>query len=597
MIDMPLEQLKQYRGSNPKPADFDEYWDKALRDLEQTDMEVSITESDFVMPGVKCFDIYFTGVKGGRIYAKLVRPEKIRGKAPAVLRFHGYSSHSGEWAQYLDMVAAGFVVAALDTRGQAGKSEDINPVRGNTWRGHIIRGLSDPDPENLQFRQCFLDTVALTRIVMSLNYVDENKVVAMGASMGGGLAIACAALEPKIAKVVPTYPFLCDYKRVWNMDLPTVAYSELKDYFRMFDPLHEREEEIFTKLGYIDIQHLAPRIKGEVYFTTGLSDSTCPPSSAFAAYNNIVAPKMLRIYPDFGHEAIPYHDDGVFQFLKDLLCDTDASDVPYDAKSAVVADDETMPYPRVCAHRGFNTVAPENSMPAFGAAIALGAEEIEFDLWPTSDGEIVSIHDPVLDRVSDGSGFVFKHTYDELAKFDFGSKFSEKFAGLRIVKFEEILRKYSHQVIMNVHVKAIDDTSDYDEETFKKIVALIDKYDCRRHVYFMGTENILKVAMKVAPDICRCAGEHTDATDGKCESTIVERAIKYGCKKVQFFRPHFKPEMIKKAHENGIRCNVFWSDETELTEEYLSMGIDTILTNDYNIISQIVDKYKRSNNI
>jgi len=49
--------------------------------------------------------------------------------------------------------------------------------------------------------------------------------------------------------------------------------------------------------------------------------------------------------------------------------------------SCVKPDEDAMPYPRVCAHRGFNTIAPENSMPAFGAAIALGAEEIEFDLW------------------------------------------------------------------------------------------------------------------------------------------------------------------------------------------------------------------------
>ena len=55
------------------------------------------------------------------------------------------------------------------------------------------------------------------------------------------------------------------------------------------------------------------------------------------------------------------------------------------AGSAIVRHDEIMPYPRVCAHRGFNTVAPENSLPAFGAAVAMGAEEIEFDLWFTKE--------------------------------------------------------------------------------------------------------------------------------------------------------------------------------------------------------------------
>ena len=59
--------------------------------------------------------------------------------------------------------------------------------------------------------------------------------------------------------------------------------------------------------------------------------------------------------------------------------------------ASVVQTDALMPYPRLCAHRGFNTVAPENSMPAFGAAIALGAQEIEFDLRTTKDGVLVSI--------------------------------------------------------------------------------------------------------------------------------------------------------------------------------------------------------------
>lgn len=80
-----------------------------------------------------------------------------------------------------------------------------------------------------------------------------------------------------------------------------------------------------------------------------------------------------------------------------------------------------MPYPRLCAHRGFNTVAPENSLPAYGAAVALGAEEIEFDLWSTKDGVIVSCHDSTLDRVSDGTGVISDHTYEELLQLDFGA--------------------------------------------------------------------------------------------------------------------------------------------------------------------------------
>lgn len=256
------------------------------------------------------------------------------------------------------------------------------------------------------------------------------------------------------------------------------------------------------------------------------------------------------------------------------------------AGSAVIKHNMLMPYPRVCAHRGFNTVAPENSMPAFGAAAALGAEEIEFDLWNTKDEEIVSIHDPSLERVSDGEGYVYEHTYEELLKYDFGAKFAEEFKGLKIIKFEEILQKFACHVIMNIHIKTIDNKCMYNEVRLKKIIDLIRRYDCEKYVYFMsGNDNVLRMAKTLAPDICCCVGGGDEPYE------MVERALDIGCEKVQLFKPYFNQEMIDKAHENGIRCNVFWSDDEEETKKFLDMGIDTILTNDYQRISQVVKNY------
>ena len=101
------------------------------------------------------------------------------------------------------------------------------------------------------------------------------------------LALACAALEPRIQKVALAYPFLCDYQRVWEMDLSQEAYEELRQHFRWFDPRHERETEVFTRLGCIDCQHLAPRIQANVLMITALMDRECPPSTQFAAYNRL----------------------------------------------------------------------------------------------------------------------------------------------------------------------------------------------------------------------------------------------------------------------------------------------------------------------
>ena len=254
---------------------------------------------------------------GARIYAKYVRPKNGPKPHPAVLQFHGYSGNSGDWQDKLSFVSEGLAIAALDCRGQGGRSEDNAPIKGNTHHGHFIRGLDDA-PEKLLFRSFFLDTAQLARVVMGFDEVDAARVGTTGGSQGGALSIACAALVPEIKRCVSVYPFLSDYKRVWEMDLAKDAYAELKTFFRHFDPRHEREDEIFSRLGYIDVKNLALRIKAETLLGISLMDTICPPSTQFAVFNNISAKKDAVIYPDFGHEGLPGFSDRAFDFLLGL---------------------------------------------------------------------------------------------------------------------------------------------------------------------------------------------------------------------------------------------------------------------------------------
>lgn len=319
IIDMPLKELKTYMGCSPRPADLDAYWDRALAEMNATNPSPEFIPAEFQVPGFECFDLYFTGVRNGRVHCKLIKPQHLNKPAPAMLLFHGYSGDCGDWQSKLNFASLGFVVCAMDARGQGGLSQDKNPVAGNTLNGHIIRGLDDPDPDNLYFRQVYLDTAMMAKIVMELDYVDETRVGAHGGSQGGALTVACASLVPEIKKAAPQYPFLCDYKRVWDMDMDERAYADIRQYLRNFDPTHERIDEMFNKLGYIDLQNLSPRIKAEVLMFTGLMDNVCPPSTQFAMYNKITSPKNVVIYPDFGHEGLKGSGDKVMQFFLSLL--------------------------------------------------------------------------------------------------------------------------------------------------------------------------------------------------------------------------------------------------------------------------------------
>ncbi len=257
------------------------------------------------------------------------------------------------------------------------------------------------------------------------------------------------------------------------------------------------------------------------------------------------------------------------------------------AGSAIVRHDDLMPYPRTCAHRGFNTVAPENSMAAFGAAVAMGAEEIEFDLWATKDGVLVSSHDPTLERVSNGTGKIYEKTYDELLQLDFGVKHGEEFKGMKILRFDEILKKFACHVIMNIHIKIWDCA--FEKDYVEEIVSLVRQYDCEKWVYFMScNDKMLRKLHDYAPDLKICAGVYDN------NDNLVDRAVALGAQKVQFISwAPFSKAHVEKARAHGLICNICQADDEGKAREYMEMGVDTILTNDYGRISQIVKEYKR----
>lgn len=318
LVDMSLDKLREYQGRNPRPADFDEFWDAALAELDTIDPKVEMKPHPFPSFIADCYELTFTSTKGARIFAKFAKPKNTEGKKiPAVVMFHGLSGCSDEWNRLMVYVSQGYCIAFMDVRGQGGYSEDVGGALGTTYTKPFTRGL-DGDPKDLLMRDVFLDTALLTRIVMGLDYVDETRVGVTGGSQGGALSVACAALVPEVKLCAPIFPYLSDYKRVWEMDLAKGAYEGLSYYMRHFDPRHEREDETFMKLGYIDIQFLAPRIRAKVMMGTGLMDTTCPPSTQFAMYNKLTCEKEVLIYPDYGHETIKGHTDKIFEFMAQL---------------------------------------------------------------------------------------------------------------------------------------------------------------------------------------------------------------------------------------------------------------------------------------
>ncbi|SJZ76787.1 cephalosporin-C deacetylase [Pilibacter termitis] len=313
MID--LTKLENYKGTGNKPDDFEQYWDTALAELAEFPLNYELEEIEFHSNVARAYHLWFTSPDGARIHAQLLTPKETAGKKfKGLLQFHGYHGDSGDWVDKIGAVAEGFVVAALDARGQGGLSEDNTKTSGGVLKGLIIRGMEE-GCDNLYYKRVYLDCAHIAKILMAFDFVDETRIFAQGASQGGALTVACAALVPQIKKIIATYPFLCDYRKAFNLGAQTSAFEEIPYWFQFRDPLHKREEEIFNTLSYIDLQHLAPRIKAEVVWVMGMQDTIVPPETQLSAYNNITSKKRLIALPEYGHEYLPKVSDELQGFF------------------------------------------------------------------------------------------------------------------------------------------------------------------------------------------------------------------------------------------------------------------------------------------
>ncbi|RYF00785.1 MAG: hypothetical protein EOO78_11375 [Oxalobacteraceae bacterium] len=112
------------------------------------------------------------------------------------------------------------------------------------------------------------------------------------------------------------------------------------------------------------------------------------------------------------------------------------------------------PYPKVLAHRGGGTLAPENTLAGLRRGMEAGYRAIEFDVMLARDGVPVVLHDPFLGRTLAGAGHVYDYDAHELAAMDAGAWFARAFEGEPVPLFVEFARFCkAHGVWMNIEIK------------------------------------------------------------------------------------------------------------------------------------------------
>jgi glycerophosphoryl diester phosphodiesterase len=231
--------------------------------------------------------------------------------------------------------------------------------------------------------------------------------------------------------------------------------------------------------------------------------------------------------------------------------------------------------PILVAHRGWSARFAENSAPAFAAAIAAGADEIELDVRVSADGGLFVCHDDTLERVSDLSGPAGDAAMTDLRTAGVRMPDGTILPGLGFTTLDDVLTWFGRHVVLNLHVKEGVAPSAVLAGLERRVV----EPGMRRH-YVAGDAAVLATAMRRCPDIPRClVSSRTENVPA-----MLATAVELGCERVQFFHGNCDRDDVHEARTMGLITNYYFADDVETAETLLAKGIDALLTNDIGVL-------------
>ena len=224
------------------------------------------------------------------------------------------------------------------------------------------------------------------------------------------------------------------------------------------------------------------------------------------------------------------------------------------------------------AHRGFSSHYPENTMLAFEHAVAAGCEGIELDVQLSKDGQVVIIHDEMVDRTTDGTGLVRDYTLEELQKFNAAAKFASPCQPQHIPTLREYFEFMKDKPqFTNIELKNGIFVYPQLEE---KVLELIREFKLEDRTAFSSFNHYSMVkCKKLAPHI---------PTGLLTSSWIVDAGAygqKLGADYINAQYCSFTPENIQEIEDHGLGCNAWTVNREEDLRRLIAAGITSVITN------------------
>ncbi len=228
--------------------------------------------------------------------------------------------------------------------------------------------------------------------------------------------------------------------------------------------------------------------------------------------------------------------------------------------------------PLLIAHRGASGEAPENTMAAFRLALEQGADLLEMDVHLAADGSLVVLHDPTVDRTTDGHGLVGQLTLDQIKALDAGSWFSPQYEAERIPTLEDVLQWAAGRVALAIEIKR-DGPIRY-PGIEAAIVERLRRFDMVRSAAVISFDHAAVLRTKqLCPEV---AGGVLFACSPVVPFSLALEA------RAEAILPHWanlSREMVSQAHARGLAVSTWVADDEPALRWILSLKVDAVATN------------------
>ena len=232
-------------------------------------------------------------------------------------------------------------------------------------------------------------------------------------------------------------------------------------------------------------------------------------------------------------------------------------------------------------HRGAAGLAPENTLAAIKAGLEQGVDRIEIDVHQTKDKHIVVMHDPSIDRTTNGTGMIKDMNFREIRKYSAGAWFGEEFKNEKVPTLNEVLNTVNGKAILVIEIKEF---GNYYPGIEKRVVDLIHKHKAKSWTAVCSFDDqVLKKVHEADKDIVL----HKLFifkfpylklfNDGKIR--IVDFNYYNFVDEFSVYYPFANKRLIEKVHSLNKKINVWTADDTVKINRLINLGVDGIITN------------------